>query len=53
MGLATFAVVRVWRTAGEPLVLATVYETPARCSKAGPVLIAASGEYLVSGGCSG
>jgi len=46
---------RVWRTAGEPLVLATVYETAGSTySKAGHrILIAANGDYrgLVSGGC--
>ena len=44
-----------WRRAGEPLVLATVYETQGSTySKAGHgILIAASGDYqgLVSGGC--
>jgi xanthine/CO dehydrogenase XdhC/CoxF family maturation factor len=46
---------RAWRTAGEPLVLATVYETAGSTySKAGHrILIAANGDYrgLVSGGC--
>ena len=44
-----------WRVRGEPLVLATVYETQGSTySKAGQrILIAASGDYrgLVSGGC--
>jgi xanthine dehydrogenase accessory factor len=44
-----------WRTAGEPLVLATVYETAGSTySKAGHrILLAANGDYrgLVSGGC--
>jgi xanthine/CO dehydrogenase XdhC/CoxF family maturation factor len=44
-----------WRSAGEPLVLATVYETAGSTySKAGHrILLAASGDYrgLVSGGC--
>lgn len=44
-----------WRAAGEPLVLATVYETAGSTySKAGHrILIASSGDYrgLVSGGC--
>src|SRR5262245_50665449 len=44
-----------WRAAGEPLVLATVYETAGSTySKAGHrILIAANGDYrgLVSGGC--
>jgi len=46
---------RAWRAAGEPLVLATVYETAGSTySKAGHrILIAANGDYrgLVSGGC--
>jgi xanthine/CO dehydrogenase XdhC/CoxF family maturation factor len=45
----------VWRAAGEPLVLATVYETAGSTySKAGHrILLAANGDYrgLVSGGC--
>src|SRR5688572_29020319 len=44
-----------WRAAGEPLVLATVYETAGSTySKAGHrILLAANGDYrgLVSGGC--
>ncbi len=44
-----------WREAGEPLVLATVYETAGSTySKAGHrILLAANGDYrgLVSGGC--
>jgi xanthine dehydrogenase accessory factor len=44
-----------WRAEGEPMVLATVYETVGSTySKAGHrILIAASGQYqgLVSGGC--
>src|SRR5262245_21302143 len=44
-----------WRAAGEPLVLATVYETAGSTyTKAGHrILLAANGEYrgLVSGGC--
>ena len=45
----------IWRAAGEPLVLATVYETAGSTySKAGHrILLAANGDYrgLVSGGC--
>jgi xanthine dehydrogenase accessory factor len=44
-----------WREAGEPLVLATVYETAGSTyTKAGHrILLAANGDYrgLVSGGC--